>query len=431
MKNTLMKSTLILVIGGAITKILSMVIKIVLSRLLTTYGVGIYYLILPTFSLLISLTSLGLPMAISKLVSEGGRNNKRLLFSLIPVTLGFDLLVIIILILSSDFIANNLLHNINYKYIIIAMGLVLPFIDLSSIIRGYFFGKERMIPHVISNITEDFVRLILLIIGIPYFIKKGIYNAIIYVILVNIVSELISILVLYLFLPKNFVINKKDLKINYKDVSDTFKIGIPSTVSRLIGNIGYFLEPIIITTILLKIGYNNNFITLEYGIINGYVMPILLLPSFFTLAISSALLPIISKNYKLKNYKYVSKKIKQAIIYSLIIGIPFTILIIIFPHIPLKLLYHTTDGVKYIRLLAPICILHYIQAPLTSSMQAMNKSFDAMLGTLLGIIFKILALIIFSYMHIGLYSLIIATSINIIIVTLHHIVKIHKYINPS
>ena len=428
MKNTLIKSTIILLIGGIITKILSMIIRIVLSRLLGTDGVGYYMILMPTFNLLIALASLGLPNAISKLVSEETRNNKNLVFSIIPITMAFDITIIVVITLLSEFIATNLLHNQDYKYAIISMGLVLPFIDLSSVLRGYFFGKQKMIPHVISNIIKYIIRLTLMIIGIPHFLKKGIMTAVIYIILTNIISELTSILILFIFLPKNFTIKKSDFKINFTNIYDTLKIGIPSTLTRLVGLFGYFLEPIIMTSALLSIGYQNSFIVKEYGIINGYVMPIILLPSFFTYSISSALLPIISKSYIKKEYKYTSKKINQAIIYSLIIGIPFTIFILVKPELLLNLLYHTNEGINYMIILAPICLLHYIQSPLTVSLQAMNKANDAFLGTLVGTIIRITLLFILCHLNIGLYGLIIATGVNILYVTIHHYIKVKKYL---
>lgn len=427
MKNTLIKSTFILLIGGIITKILSMIIRVVLSRMLGE-NLGSYMIIMPTFTLFISLASLGLPQAISKLVAEEKRNNKNLVFSIIPVTLIFDLFILIVIILSSDFISTKLLHLEGYKYVIISIGLVLPFIDISSVLRGYFFGKQKMVPHVVSNIIEDLVRLIIIFIFLPYFIKKGIINAVIFIILTNIISELTSILVLFIFLPKNFTISKKDFKLSYKNIEDTMRIGIPSTMSRLVGSIGYFLEPIILTTILISIGYDGSFITHEYGVIEGLVMPILLLPSFFTYSISSALLPIISKSYTNKEYNYTKKKIKQAILYSLVIGIPFTILLLIYPNIPLNILYHTNDGINYIRFLAPICLLHYIQAPLTSSMQAMDMASSAFKGTLIGTIIRIISLFILCHFHIGLYSLLISTGINMLYVTLHHMKKIKNHL---
>ncbi len=76
-KNKFVLSTIILIIGGFVTKILGMLIKIVMTRTVGTTGIGLYMLINPTFILLISLSTLGLSTAISKLVAENNRNNKR------------------------------------------------------------------------------------------------------------------------------------------------------------------------------------------------------------------------------------------------------------------------------------------------------------------------------------------------------------------
>ena len=308
MKNKFVKSTLILMLGGAITKILGMIIKIVTNRLIGVEGLGVYMLITPTFMLLIAIAQLGFPIAISKLVAEEKNNNKNLVFSSLPISLTINIIIMIILLFSSSYISNNLLHDKRTLYAIRSIGFVLPFISISSILRGYFFGKQRMFPHIISNVTEDAVRLITIIIGVPIALKKGIESAVSFIVLSNIVSELSSILVLFFFLPKNFKITKEDISPNKKNIKDILNISIPTTGSRLIGNIGYFLEPIILTFFLLKTGYANTYIVKEYGILNGYVMPMLLLPSFFTLAISQALIPIVSKSYSDNNFIYVKRK---------------------------------------------------------------------------------------------------------------------------
>ena len=428
-KNKFIKSTIILIIGGFITKILGMLIKIVMTRLIKTEGIGLYMMISPTFMLLITIAQLGFPIAISKLVAEDKGNNKNIVFSILPISIILNIIIIILLIIFSNFLATNLLKDPNLKVPLLCVGLVLPFISISSILRSYFFGKQKMIPHVVSNITEDIVRLLTLIIGIPIFITKGIYNAISFIVLSNILSEITSIIILFVFLPKNFSISKSDIIPNKNNIKNILNISIPSTGSRILGNVAYFFEPIIITNILLKIGYTNNYIITEYGILNGYVFPLLMLPSFFTAAISQALLPVVSNSYANRNYKYTGSKIKQAIIVSLIIGIPSTILFLIFPEILLKTIYNTTEGVNYIKVLAPIFILHYIQSPLTSSLQAMNKAKCAMMGTLFGIIIKTTVLIIFLNLKIGLWGLVIATSISTIYITLHHIYYTKKYLN--
>ena len=427
-KNKFVVATLILIIGGFITKILSMVIKIVMTRLVGTEGIGLYMLVNPTFMLFIAICTLGMPTAISKLVSEDKRNNKKLVFSAVLIAIIINILIMLTILISGRFISNNLLHEPRSYYSIIAIGLVLPFISISSILRGYFFGKQKMIPHVVSNITEDITRLISIILFTPLFLMKGLEYAVSFLILSNIISELTSIIILFFFLPKNFKLNKNDITPNLSNIKDILEISLPTTGSRLIGTIGAFFEPIILTFFLLKTGFTNQYILTEYGVLNGYVMPLILLPSFFTGAISQALLPIVSQGYSNKKYEYVRNKIKQALFFSLLIGIPATLIFTFIPEIPLKLIFNTNEGINYIKVLAPICLLHYIQAPLTSTLQAIGKSHTAMFGTLVGMILRTVCLIVCCNMGLGLCSLVIASSVNIIYVTIHHIVDVRKYV---
>jgi len=424
-KSKFIKSSIILIIGGLITKVLGMIIKIIMTRLIGTEGIGIYMMISPTYMLLISICTFGLPVAISKLVAEDKFSNKNIILSIMPISLIINLIIMILLFLFGHFISNNLLHEPRTYYAIIVMGFVLPFISISSIIRGYFFGKERMIPHVISNICEDIIRLVVLIIGIPIFLTQGIEYAVAFIVVSNIFSELSSIIILTLCLPK------KNIKLNdfipkKKNIKSVFDISIPTTIGRLIGNIGYFLEPIILTTVLLSMGYSNKYIVYEYGIVSGFVLPTLLLPSFFTGAISQALIPVISKSYSNNNLKYTKNKIKQAIFICLLIGIPVTIFFLLLPEFCLDFLYNTTEGVSYLRFLAPICLMQYIQSPLTSSLQAMGKAKQAMHGTLIGMISRTILLFILSSLKIGMWGLVISTSISIFLVTYHQYKEIKK-----
>lgn len=212
MKEKFIKSTIILVIGGIITKILGMAIRIVTTRIVGLEGIGLYMLVMPTFSLFITLATLSLPIAISKLVSEETRNNKNVVFGMVPIALLFNVVLIFLIILCTPFIANTLLQNNDLYFPILGCAITLPFITLSSIIRGYFFGKQKMVPHVVSNAFEQIIRLIGIIIFIPLLLDIGIIPAVTGLILLNVVSELASILILLIFLPKNFKLKKTDIK---------------------------------------------------------------------------------------------------------------------------------------------------------------------------------------------------------------------------
>ena len=136
-KSKFIQSTIILIIGGFLTKVLGMVIKIITSRLLGTEGIGIHMLLMPTMSLFIAIAQLGFPIAISKLVAEDTKNNKNLVFSIIPISLIINILILIGIFSSANFIANNLLHEPRTKLAILCIGFVLPFISISSIMLYY------------------------------------------------------------------------------------------------------------------------------------------------------------------------------------------------------------------------------------------------------------------------------------------------------
>ena len=74
--NKFVKSTIILIIGGFITKILGMIIKIVITRMIKSSGYGLYALIMPTMILLISLSQLGLPTALNVLIAKNKETKK-------------------------------------------------------------------------------------------------------------------------------------------------------------------------------------------------------------------------------------------------------------------------------------------------------------------------------------------------------------------
>lgn len=430
-KEKFIKSTIILIIGGFITKILGMVIKVINTRLIGLEGISLYMLIFPTFSLFMSLSQFSLPTSVSKLVSEDKYNNKNLVFSSIPIILIFDLILIAIILLSASFISINLLKDSRCYLPILCISCVLPFEAMSNMLRGYFFGKQKMLPHVISHIIEQIVRLVLTIILVPTLIKIDLVYAVSFLILVNMISEFTSIIILLIFMPKHIKITHQDIKPQRNNIKNILSISIPNTNTRLIGNIGYFLEPILLTSGMIAAGYDISYITLEYGIVAGYSMPLLLLPGFFTGAISNSLLPVISKANTLKQYSYIKRKLKQAILISLMIGIPITFILFLFPNFFLKLFYGTTHGGIYLRYLAIPFLFYYIELPLAATMQAMDMSKNVMIDNMIGIILKTVLLYFLSLLHIGIYSFIIASSINIILVATSHYFHVKKKLRSA
>lgn len=415
MKNKFIKSTLILLIGGIITKLLSFVIRIYFTRNIGS-GIEIYSLIMPTYSLLITITQLGFPLAISSIIAKGEKSGKNIASSIIPISILLNIFLILIVVLSANFLSNNLLHNKEAYYPLLACSLVLPFISIASIIRGYFFGKQQMMPHTISNIIEQLFKLFIVIIVLPKLIKQGIIFAVTGYILISIISETISIIVFLLYLPKGFTIKKEDLKPDIGTIKDVLKIGIPSVSSRIIGNIGYFFEPIILTNLLLLNGFSNEYIISNYAIYNTYVIGLLVVPTYLLGAVATALLPELSKN--INNIKKVKRIFYKVLTFSLIFGIGANIFLFFFSDEILSIIFNTTAGYTYIKFLCPFFILYYLEAPLSIVLTAFNKTKIVMRTTTIGIVFKLITLSILCFCNIGIYALIISEIVDILIVVL-------------
>lgn len=413
-------------VGGLITKLLGFGIRIIYTRMVGSDAINLYSLVMPTYSLLLTIATLSLPVVISKLISEHKTKSIKILSNATIITLVLNFIVIITIYFTKDFIATTLLNDSRCSTLLMAMALTFPFVSLSSILKGYFYGKQKMAPHTISNIIEQIVRLALIFLIIPKLVNMGIVYSVMGLILISIASELASILTFLVFLPKKFKITKEDLKPDMKTSKEILSISIPTVSGRLIGNIGFFFEPILLTNILLFAGYSMDFILNEYGAYNAYTISLLSMPSFFIAAISSSLLPEISKFYYKKNLIMVKRRLKQAVILSFIVGGIFSAFIYLFREPLLSTLYNTTKSSEYIEILAPFFVLFYLEGPLQSVLQAIGKAKTTMFITMVAVIIKLVIMSILSLCHIGMYSLVIAEIIDIFIIVILCVRAIRK-----
>lgn len=413
-------------VGGLITKLLGFGIRIIYTRMVGSDAINLYSLVMPTYSLLLTIATLSLPVVISKLISEHKTKSIKILSSATIITLILNFIVITTIYFTKDFIATTLLNDLRCSTLLMAMSLTFPFVSLSSILKGYFYGKQKMAPHTISNIIEQIVRLALIFLIIPKLVNMGIVYSVMGLILISIASELASIITFLVFLPKKFKITKEDLKPDMKTSKEILSISIPTVSGRLIGNIGFFFEPILLTNILLFAGYSMDFILNEYGAYNAYTISLLSMPSFFIAAISSSLLPEISKFYYKKNLIMVKRRLKQAVILSFIVGGIFSAFIYLFREPLLSTLYNTTKGSEYIEILAPFFVLFYLEGPLQSVLQAIGKAKTTMFITMVAVITKLVTMSILSLCHIGMYSLVIAEIIDIFIIVILCVRAIRK-----
>ena len=155
------------------------------------------------------------------------------------------------------------------------------------------------------------------------------------------------------------------------------------------------------------------------------------MPSFFISAICQILIPEMSKYHSIHQDDMVKRRLKQALSYSFIIGLSFSFLFFFLRDPILEIIYHTNRGSEYIFTLAPFFVLFYLEAPLSSALQALDKAGASMRITLEGSILKLVIMALLSFCKIGIYSLIFSEIINIFFVVFQNAREVKKTLKHS
>ena len=195
--------------------------------------------------------------------------------------------------------------------------------SLSAIIKGFFLGLNEIELTSTSTIMEEVGRIIFIICFLNFFVDKGAnygsFGAMIGVCVGEIFQTLYMVIFndkkLYLRVNELLAFEKEDCLYESKNI---VRLSLPLTLSRLVGSTTYFVESIIVSNLLLKYGMTTLEITHDYGILSGYVMPMLLMPGFFATAFANYLLPKLSTFISKKKFKSAQKLFKKLLLVYLI-----------------------------------------------------------------------------------------------------------------
>ncbi len=389
------KGTLILMIAALLTRIMGFVNRMVLARTIGEEGVGIFMMVFPTLILCVTIVQMGLPVAIAKRVAEADiqRDPKKvraiLSFS-IGLSLGISLILVPILYFSAPFIANTLFTDKRSTFTILAMIPALPIIAVSSVLRGYFQGKQRMGPTAVSQLIEQVARIIFVYVLTQSLAKYGIEYAAAGAMFATVIGELASLLYLVLL----FRIRRSDIqsysnwKQNQQTIQGLLSVAIPSIGSRLIGSISWFLEPIVVMKSLAIAGVGSALATKQYGSLSGFALPILMLPSFLTLSLSTSLVPAVSEAKASGNYVLLEHRLQRSLKFCVLSG-GIAVLVFLLLATPLmKAIYGSAYGANFVLLMAPFILFYYCQGPLSAVLQGLDLAKASMLNSLFGAIIK-------------------------------------------
>ncbi len=330
-KDNLMKGALTLSIGAILAKIFSAIYRIGLTRILGGEGIGLYQLVFPLYSLCVVLATAGLPMAISKVIAKSKNQGKSVVKKCLLFVMIVSLILSFILLTCSKGLARLQGEEaISICYIILAPSIIL--VSACSVLRGYFQGVGDFTPSAVSNIVEQFVKLCIGLILSLSLIGISLVASIIGAMISIVVSEIISLLVLFIYYRKNK--GKEDNQSNL-EMKSLLKDILPITLTNIIMPITTFIDSILVVN-LLNINFTQSTSVFLYGLESGAVSSLISLPTIFSFAIASVILPNITSNKTGENKSFV---LSISIKIILIITIPFVLCFALIPDRLISLLY--------------------------------------------------------------------------------------------
>lgn len=176
-KNTFVKGALITTLGVIFTKILGILYVIPFHALIGEKGGALYGYAYTVYSVFISLASAGIPLAISKLVSEyqtlGYYNVKKRVFLLArQLAIIFGIICFLIIVIFAPLFAKMILGDItggnsleDVVFVLRVIGTAILVVPVLGVYRGYFEGHRFMSPPSISQVLEQLLRVLIIIFG--------------------------------------------------------------------------------------------------------------------------------------------------------------------------------------------------------------------------------------------------------------------------
>jgi len=446
------KGFVVLSAANILVKIMSLLFVPIIFRLLggdSQYSV--YYSANQVFSFVYVLTNAGLPVAISKLVTELTSTNNRA-----QSRQAFKMCRNLMLVLGLAFSAlmmiyakpiARMMNNEDSWMGVLFLGPTVLVCALLSAYRGYLQGMKYMTPTAVSQVIEQLVHVIVAIILVLILRGKGIIWAVAGASVGTLAGAVVAFLIVYKYYS-NFRNNEDRLLVNNPDLlgekiaTKTLLLRIifyslPITINSGIQYGGNMIDTAVLKGRLIYAGFAEESASALHGML-GATRQLLNVPNALVSSLCISLLPVIAGLYAQKKYGETEDKANYAFKLCFTLAVPMSVALCVFAE-PLYVILGLGNGYKLLSYMSFSVLLLAIVHLQSSVMQSVNQLIKSTVFMGIGVLVKLLlnyVLVAIPWMNV--YGAIIATYISYIIpLLLNHIflkkdrninIKIHKLV---
>lgn len=396
-----------LMFSQVIIKIVGLIYKLYLTNKdgFGDKGNAIYGGAFQIYALFLTISSIGVPNAISKLVSSkvaiGDNKGAYRIFKIAFAM--FGLLGFIgssILFFGAEYIANVYLQIPEAEIAILAISPSVFLVSVASVLRGYFNGRENLSVTANSQSLEQIFKTLFTIIIVEQIATISSNNTILMAGAATLATTLATLFSL-VYLYRYFIKRKKEV---WQEVVSSKKQKKES-VMKIIKNILYVSVPIALCALfsattktidaltvvrILKDFISEEEATLQYGILNGKVDTLITLPFSFNIAIATALVPTISAAIAKKQMHIAKRRIEFSMLVTILIGLPCTICMCIFSNQILDLLFpNASAGGEMLEFASWTIIFVVLTQTINGALQGLGKVNTPVIAFAIGAVIKL------------------------------------------
>lgn len=413
----LVRGTFLLTAATMISRILGLVYYFPFIWLVGIQGAALYAYAYNPYVILLSVATVGLPLAVSKFVSKYNalgdyKTGRKLFRSGIFVMLGTGFATFLLLFLSADAIAplfigegdptGNSLEDVAFVIRVVSFALIV--VPVMSLIRGYFQGFESMGPTAVSQVVEQIVRIAFILVSgfiIIVLLKGDRTTAVAFAVFAAFIGALGGLVVLFMYWRKR----KPHLDKLVSESTVEHNISLPAMYRELLS----YAIPFVLVGLAIPIYQQIDTITLVktltfegmtqaeaeavYATVNQTTNKIIMIPVSLATALGLTLIPTITKTYTERNRVKLQQQITQTFQMLLYLTLPAAVGLAVLAYSVYGTLYGTTDitlGGEILRWYAPTAILFAMFTAVAAILQGINQQKLAVLGLLIGILIKML-----------------------------------------
>lgn len=430
-KNDLLRQGSILAVAGILVRLIGILYRIPMSNLLGDAGNGIYSVAYGIYGVTLTLASSSLPLAVSKLIAQRSiQKQHQNAYRLFRVALAFSLAVgaaaALFLFFGADFLEGLYARQGLAKPLRIVAPTVLVMSAL-GILRGFFQGKNTMLPTAVSQLLEQIVNALVSIAAISWMMKAfaesdqqsayGAAGGIMGTLAGALTALLFLIFIFFVCRPHLFRQIRHDPHGPTETVPDILKAlmvtVIPVILSQTVYQIGFTLDDLIFGNLMAAREIDNTTISSLQGVFNSQYNILINAPVAVATAMASSTIPSIAASTAAGDRGEIRRKVRGVIKFNMAVAIPAAVGLAVLARPILTLLFPSLtqyrDLAANLLVYGSSAVVFFALSTITSAvLQSVNQMRLPVIHGAISMVLHVLILyFLLKYTDLGIYALII------------------------